>query len=218
MSPPASEAQEWADLSVDRLVDRIDALLPQTQCQRCGYPDCRAYAQALVDEAVPLNRCPPGGPEGVQRLADVLNRPTLPLDPDCGEAQERYAVRIVESQCIGCTLCIQACPVDCIVGGPKRMHSVIEADCTGCELCLPACPVDCITSFSVTPGRTGWDAWTPDQAEGARQRYLDRQARQQRQAKRPDDSPVAELDQPGTRQAILAAALAKARRLRGGAA
>lgn len=199
----------------DDLLRQVDAALPQTQCQRCGYPDCTAYAQALVHDGVPLNRCPPGGEEGVERLAQLLQRPALPLDPECGSAQERFSVRIVESQCIGCTLCIQACPVDCIVGGPKRMHTVIEADCTGCELCLPACPVDCITAFSVTPGRTGWDAWTPAQADAASQRYQQRQARRATSASDTAVAPALEaLSQPATRQAILAAAMAKARRQR----
>jgi electron transport complex protein RnfB len=128
----------------EALVARIDALLPQTQCGRCGYPACRPYAEAIARGDAPINRCPPGGAEGVRMLARITGRPVLPLDPACGaEAPPRIAL-IDEDACIGCTKCIQACPVDAIVGASKRMHTVIADRCTGCELCLPPCPVDCI--------------------------------------------------------------------------
>ncbi|MDI3261837.1 MAG: RnfABCDGE type electron transport complex subunit B [Fulvimonas sp.] len=126
------------------LADRIDALLPQTQCERCGYHGCRPYAEAIAAGEAPINRCPPGGAAGIARLAALLERPTLPLDPSCGVEQPRMLARIVEADCIGCTKCIQVCPVDAIVGAAKLMHTVIADDCTGCELCVPACPVDCI--------------------------------------------------------------------------
>lgn len=127
------------------LADRIDALLPQTQCTRCGYVDCRAYAQALADDVVALNRCPPGGDSTIAALARLLDRPTLPLDVECGEAEVAPVVAFVrEAECIGCYKCAAACPVDAFIGAPKRMHTVIESECTGCELCIPACPVDCI--------------------------------------------------------------------------
>ena len=127
------------------LADALDQFLPQTQCTRCGYPDCRGYAEALAAGDTEINRCPPGGAAGVERLAALLDRPALPLDPACGaEKVIETVARIVEADCIGCTKCIQACPVDAIVGGPGLMHTVIEAECTGCDLCLPPCPVDCI--------------------------------------------------------------------------
>jgi electron transport complex protein RnfB len=159
------------------LADQIDALLPQTQCARCGYPDCRTYAQAITDGQTDINRCPPGGAEGVVRLAALTGRSVRPLDKDCGSEGPLTVAVIDEAWCIGCTLCIKACPIDCIVGTHKQMHTVIEAQCTGCELCLPACPVDCISLEVVTPGQTGWQAWTEMQAAEARARYLDRNQR-----------------------------------------
>jgi len=133
-----------ADSSLERHVERIDAALPQTQCQRCGYPACRPYAEAIARGEAAINRCPPGGAEGVRVLARITGQPVVPLDPECGvEASPRIAV-IDEDACIGCTKCIQACPVDAIVGASKLMHTVIADLCTGCELCLPPCPVDCI--------------------------------------------------------------------------
>src|ERR1700687_1208261 len=127
-----------------RLAQRIDALLPQTQCRRCGYDGWRPYAEAVAKRRAEINRCPPGGEVTVARLADLLGRPPIPLDPSCGP-QTPYAVaRIDEGACIGCPLCIAACPVDAIVGAAKLMHTVLGDRCTGCELCLPVCPVDCI--------------------------------------------------------------------------
>ncbi len=127
------------------LTDRLDALLPQTQCTRCGYPACRPYAEAMAGGLADINRCPPGGAAGIERLAQSLGRPPLPLDPACGheKAVQTLAV-IIEADCIGCTKCIQACPVDAIVGAMNLMHTVISGHCNGCELCVPACPVDCI--------------------------------------------------------------------------
>lgn len=125
--------------------DAIDALLPQTQCTRCGFDACRPYAEALAADATDLNRCPPGGDETIRALASLLQKPALPLDPDCGEDLPIARVaRVIEADCIGCTKCIQACPVHAIVGAANLMHTIIEAQCTGCELCLPPCPVDCI--------------------------------------------------------------------------
>ena len=131
------------------LAARIDALLPQTQCTRCGYPTCRAYADAIASGESGINHCPPGGADGIAALAALLGRPPEPLDPANGiEAAPLVAV-IDEAICIGCTKCIQACPVDAIVGAAKRMHTVIAAECTGCELCLPPCPVDCIALVAI---------------------------------------------------------------------
>jgi electron transport complex protein RnfB len=160
-APPSSQ------LLAARLLDA----LPQTQCTRCGYPDCAAYAQAIAQGEADINQCPPGGAEGVARLAALTGRPATPLNPDHGVEGPRTVAWIDEAWCIGCTLCIQACPVDCIVGGNKRMHTVIEAQCTGCELCVPACPVDCIHLDSVSGARTGWAAWSATQAREARDRY-----------------------------------------------
>ncbi|MFM7533345.1 MAG: electron transport complex subunit RsxB [Rubrivivax sp.] len=163
--------------------EEVDALLPQTQCTRCGYPDCRAYAEAIAQAGAPINRCPPGGAEGIGRLARLTGQALRELDPHCGHEGPRRLARIDEAWCIGCTLCIQACPVDCIVGAPRMMHSVIEALCTGCELCVPACPVDCIAMPAVSGAETGWAAWSPAQAQQARARYRSRGARLARAAR-----------------------------------
>ena len=133
------------------LADTLDALLPQTQCTRCGYPACRPYAEAMAAGDAPINRCPPGGAAGIERLATALGREILPLDPSCGqEAPVERIARVVEADCIGCTKCIQACPVDAIVGAMNLMHTVLNDECNGCELCLPVCPVDCIVMEPVT--------------------------------------------------------------------
>ena len=153
------------------LADALDAALPQTQCTRCGFPDCRSYAVAMADRTAGINQCPPGGQAGVSRLARITGRSELPLDAAHGIEAPRQLAVIDEAWCIGCTLCLKACPVDCIVGGPKLMHTVIDALCTGCELCLPACPVDCISLRPVTGDRTGWNAWSEAQAGEARERH-----------------------------------------------
>lgn len=133
------------------LVERIDALLPQTQCGQCGYDGCRPYARALATGGTDLNRCPPGGQAGIQALAELLEWPVKPLDPSCGEHHEPPRIAVIdESACIGCVRCIKACPVDAIAGAAKRMHTVIASECTGCELCVPACPVDCIDLVPAT--------------------------------------------------------------------
>ena len=162
------------------LIDEIDAVLPQTQCTRCGYPDCRAYAEAIAAGQAPINRCPPGGDEGIQRLAHLTGQTATPLDLSCGTEGPRLLAVIDEAWCIGCTLCLEACPVDCITGAHKRMHTVIDALCTGCELCLPVCPVDCIALLPVSGQHTGWSAWSPQQADEAKARYRFHQLRQAR--------------------------------------
>jgi len=153
------------------LVEALLDALPQTQCTRCGYPDCRGYAQAIVADGADINRCPPGGQDGVERLARFAGRAVLALDPACGSEGPRARAVVDEAWCIGCALCLRACPVDAIVGAAKRMHTVIDDLCTGCELCIPVCPVDCISLVAVTGGRSGWDAWSPAQADEARARY-----------------------------------------------
>jgi Na+-translocating ferredoxin:NAD+ oxidoreductase subunit B len=153
------------------LAARVHAALPQTQCTRCGYPDCAAYAQAVADGEAEINQCPPGGADGIARLAALTGRPLLPLNPDNGTEGPRALAVIDESWCIGCTLCLAACPTDAILGANKRMHTVIEPYCTGCELCIPVCPVDCISLENVTGERTGWNAWSPADAAQALERY-----------------------------------------------
>jgi electron transport complex protein RnfB len=162
------------------LAQALNDALPQTQCTRCGYPDCRAYADAMAAGDAAINQCPPGGAEGVARLAALTGRPALPLNPDNGTEAPRQLAVIDEAWCIGCTLCLKACPVDCIVGGPKAMHTVIDDLCTGCELCIPVCPVDCISLKPVSGARTGWQAWSTPQAEQASQRYAWHREREQR--------------------------------------
>lgn len=153
------------------LADQIEDLLPQTQCTKCGYPACRPYAVAIAAGEANYNQCPPGGTEGVARLAALLGRPAIALNPVNGSERVRPVAIIDESLCIGCTLCIQACPVDAIAGAAKQMHTVIPELCTGCDLCVAPCPVDCIAMVDVTPGRTGWDAWSQEQADAARERH-----------------------------------------------
>lgn len=167
--------------------DALDAALPQTQCTRCGYPDCRAYAQAMASGEADINRCPPGGVQGIVRLAALTGRPLQALDPERGSEAPRRLAIIDEDWCIGCTLCIKACPVDCIVGASKQMHTVIDEQCTGCELCVPVCPVDCIAMVEITGPRTGWDAWSPQQAGEARQRYAFHRLRVERERRENDE-------------------------------
>jgi electron transport complex protein RnfB len=159
------------------LADRIEDLLPQTQCTKCGYPACRPYAEAVARGEANYNQCPPGGVEGIARLAALLGKPVIPLNSANGVERPRPLAVIDEQVCIGCTLCMQACPVDAIVGAPKQMHTVIVELCTGCDLCVPPCPVDCIAMPSVTGHATGWDAWSQSQADAARERHNRREAR-----------------------------------------
>jgi electron transport complex protein RnfB len=209
----------------------IDALLPQTQCTRCGYPDCMRYAQAIAAGQADINQCPPGGAEGIARLAALTGRPARPLSAAHGVEGPRQLAVIDEAWCIGCTLCLKACPVDCIIGTHKQMHTVIDAQCTGCELCVPVCPVDCISLTPVT-STTGWAAWSQAQAQEARQRYdwhrerlardaREHQARLEAKAQHKLEHLEAEtrLTDPAQierKRSVIEAALAKARQRRGG--
>lgn len=220
----------------NNLVDQLEDILPQTQCTKCGYPDCRGYAEAMASGAALPNRCPPGGIEGIERLSKVLI-PIYPqdafelhptIDPECGFERPRPVAFIDPQKCIGCTLCIQACPVDAIVGASKQMHVVLTEWCTGCDLCIPPCPVDCISMINVTGNKTGWDAWTQELADVSRKRYHDRETRLDREQKDNDDrlakkaaaklqsvnseSPQSEeeLIEQERKRAIIAAAIARA--------
>lgn len=202
------------------LAARIDAALPQTQCTRCGFPDCAAYANAIAEGAAAINQCPPGGAEGIASLAAITGQPVLPLSAEHGVEAPRAVAFIDEAWCIGCTLCIKACPTDAIVGSHKKMHTVVEPYCTGCELCIPVCPVDCIQLENVSGTATGWSAWSAPLALLARQRYA---AHRQRlplevvEDEAPDDAaPAADAQDKAqaVRQAAIAAALERARQRR----
>jgi electron transport complex protein RnfB len=158
------------------LADRIDAILPQTQCEQCGYRGCRPYAEAIARGEAEINQCPPGGADGIEKLAALLDRPAMTLNPANGIEKPRTLALIVEADCIGCTKCIQSCPVDAIVGASKLMHTVIADDCTGCELCVPACPVDCIVLLPMPAEQV--DA---AHADAAREHFNRRETRLQRQ-------------------------------------
>jgi electron transport complex protein RnfB len=189
----------------------LDAL-PQTQCRRCGYADCRDYAEAIASGAADVNRCPPGGAEGVTRLARIAGRAVVPLDPECGGEAPRALALIDEAACIGCALCLKACPTDAILGAATRMHTVVADLCTGCELCLPVCPVDCISLVPASGERTGWDAWSPAQADEARRRY--ERHRQRLGARTPPAGVAALQNAAAGRQEAIAAAVARARAAR----
>ncbi len=210
------------------LVARIDAELPQTQCTKCGHDGCRPYAEAIVAGTAQINQCPPGGAAGIAVLAALTGQPPLPLNPVNGIEKPLTVAVIDESLCIGCTLCIQACPVDAIVGAAKRMHTVLPALCTGCDLCVPPCPMDCIAMVPVAPPR----AWTRADADASRARF---ESRKQRLVRERDDNDarlqakaIAKLDmlredphqaeaETARKRAIVEAAIARARSRRAAA-
>ena len=197
------------------LSGRIDALLPQTQCTQCGYPSCRRYAEAIAAGEADINQCPPGGEAGIRKLAALLGRETKPLNPANGIERPRRAAVIDEARCIGCTLCIQACPVDAIVGAAKLMHTVVTELCSGCDLCIAPCPVDCIEMVPAS----GEDAnWGRERADAARERFDGRNARLEREGQESADR-LAKRDLHASRsdpaaekkRAIIAAAIERAR-------
>ena len=201
------------------LADRIDAVLPQTQCRQCGYDGCRPYADAITRGDADIDQCPPGGVKAIARIASVVGRTPIPLNPVNGAEKPLALAVIDESLCIGCTLCIQACPVDAIVGAAKRMHDVVADLCTGCELCLPPCPVDCI---DMVPAAF---AWNDDRARDSRLRHKARNLRLQHarasdaKARAASDIPLHKADASADdrarrRKAIIAAAVARAARRR----
>lgn len=212
----------------------LNDALPQTQCTRCGFPDCASYARAMAEGQALINQCPPGGQAGIERLAALTGRPALPLNPEHGTEGPRHVAIIDEAWCIGCTLCIKACPTDAILGANKLMHTVIEPWCTGCELCIPVCPVDCIALENVSGQQTGWAAWSPSLAQSARQRYEARQTRlvreeqlHQKQLLAKAEHKLADLEmhtkgkenapEADRKRAIIEAALAKAKARQQGA-
>lgn len=187
-------------------IDAIDAWLPQTQCRQCGYAGCRPYAEAIAQGVAQIDRCPPGGDVTLAGLAALLGRPTIPLNPEVGARPPRQRARIDELVCTGCRLCIEACPVDAIVGAAKRMHTVIAQSCTGCGLCLPPCPVDCIALIAITPqAGARWPDFTDDEVAAARAAHHAQRLRRARKAPaaRGFDRARAKLD--------IAAAVARAR-------
>ena len=196
--PPRTEGA-FAVAGRDALVARIDAVLPQTQCTKCGQTGCLPYAEAIADGRAQINQCPPGGAAGIAKLALITGHLPLPLNPVHGIEQPLRVAVIDEALCIGCTLCIQACPVDAIVGATRRMHTVLADACTGCDLCLPPCPMDCIAMVPVEPPRD----WTTADADAARARFEARQARLAREQQVRDDRLAARaparLDEPGHR-------------------
>lgn len=196
---------------LDLLAQRLDALLPQTQCTRCGYDGCAPYAQAIAAGDADIDRCPPGGDAGAAALAAVAGRVARPVDRSCGEPGPLLVAMLDEATCIGCTLCIVACPVDAILGAQKRMHAILPSLCSGCELCVPACPVDCITMIPAAR------AWSDADATAARERHRQRNARIERHERIASRraAPAASAPAPGAdadrRQAAIAAALERAR-------
>lgn len=214
-------------MSADSLAARLNDLLPQTQCTRCGYPDCAAYAQAMANGEADINQCPPGGAEGVERLARLTGRSVQPLNPAHGTEGPLRLALIDEDWCIGCTLCIKACPTDAIAGANKRMHTVVEPWCTGCELCIPVCPVDCISLENLSGERTGWAGWSAAQATLAKARYDARRERLARETREhearleakaeakladlPAASAITDPEVLDRKRAVIEAALARAR-------
>jgi Na+-translocating ferredoxin:NAD+ oxidoreductase subunit B len=179
---PMNASKTQTHTSID-LIQQLNAVLPQTQCQRCGFAGCLPYATAMAQSKSKPNRCPPGGPNGLKALSEILGDPEnfkLRLDSSCGDVGPRTIAYIREDLCIGCTKCIDVCPTDAIVGAPKKLHFVITEFCTGCDLCLPPCPVDCITMTAIDHGnKFSWEQWAPDDSQRSKIRFEKKLARLQ---------------------------------------
>ena len=211
-----------------QLIEKIDAILPQTQCGKCGFPGCKPYAEAIVAGRADINQCPPGDQEGIQKLAEILGVPPKPLNTSHGLPKPKAVAWIDERICIGCTFCIQSCPVDAIVGAAKQIHTVIAAECTGCELCIAPCPMDCISLIPVTgKGHDEFslsaDAIKQQAADAARLRYqfrLQRLAREKQANKKPlkhkiaARSEIISVSAEARKQAIVQAAMKRAKAAR----
>ena len=208
-------------MSGSALAGNIDALLPQTQCTKCGYGGCMPYARAIAAGAADINQCPPGGEAGIVKLAALLRQNAKPLNPANGTEQRRTVAVIDEARCIGCTLCIQACPVDAIVGTAKRMHTVIAELCTGCDLCVPPCPVDCIDMLPLANAQA---PWTQGMADAARARFQFRSLRLEREeterarrlARKAQEKPGQPM--PDAKKAVILAAIERAKARKAGIA
>jgi Na+-translocating ferredoxin:NAD+ oxidoreductase subunit B len=226
-------AEQYSALERVDLIARIDQVLPQTQCQQCGYPGCKPYAAAIADAEASINQCPPGGETGIRTLAKLLNLPYLPLNTAHGVTKPKAIAIIDEQRCIGCTLCIKACPVDAILGASRQMHTVISQECTGCELCLAPCPVDCIIMQPLelleSKSAQTQTAAAVAAADLARRRYQQRQQRQEReklarlqsgsQKKSGQTAADNAAKAPGTeaiKKAAIAAAMARVQALKSG--
>lgn len=193
------------------LAQAIDGLLPQTQCTRCGFPSCRDYAEALARGESRINRCPPGGEFTINALSELTGQAATELDPECGAHASRQVVRVDENWCIGCTLCIQACPVEAIIGGAKRMHTVIESLCTGCELCIAPCPVDCLELHPARLGPMLPADWLREHAPVMRARFAARDGRLGRFRARKNRSSARRDATSNQRRAAIADAVARTR-------
>lgn len=203
----------------ENLAEKIFNVLPQTQCTRCGFPDCQAYANAIAHEGAAINQRSPGGAAGIERLSNITGQAFAPLNPDNGIEGPRCVAFVDENWCIGCTLCIEVCPTDAIIGSNKLMHTVIEPHCTGCELCIPVCPVDCIELENVTGTSTGWAAWSSEAANHALKRYTihstlgNNYASHNQKTSSTTTAQTVAVEIPD-KSAVIAAALVKARALK----
>jgi electron transport complex protein RnfB len=198
----------FVDPTPDITVDSVDACLPQTQCMRCEFASCLAYAQAIVGQNVAINRCPPGGSRTLALLAALTGQTCSQLDPDFGVYHPAKPVEIDETLCIGCTLCIKACPVDAIVGSARAMHTVVTAECSGCDLCIPVCPVDCIKTASSKGNAHAADKGICEsKSKQYRTRFAGRQKRQSAGINTPQPQPL--LTEQATRRLEIAASVAR---------
>ncbi len=202
-------SQTTTSTAQNSLIEQIDALLPQTQCEKCEYKGCYAYAEAIVTEEAEINRCPPGGDAVIAALSELLQQPIIPLNKDLGEYKPPQVVRIEEDFCIGCMKCIIACPVEAIVGARRLMHTVIKEECTGCELCIPPCPLNCIVIEPLNPqlgeSLIGLSDWEKTRAKKSRQRFNAKKSRENARNNITDTQPPQEksLADPVSKSSML---------------